>query len=406
MNAHNAAAAPAMSEAQRFERLRAQDGKPLVPPPAMHGLLGKGGLDPAKAQQAVQMWQAAQAELGTVHSFPGEERLFWCFFLLASLYSGQGNRAGGLQLAQQTLPLLRDVRHQQVTHGVIARYAALTGDQATAHASLSQLHANSDDLQVDTCYRFSNAYVAALRGDDNGVLQALGYNSTDVPISDAYDQVCAALRANAHERQGRLDVAKQQLTAIASTPAGLASLQEIVQKNHELAMLQTTLPQLQQYAQHIAANVVQTKSGISLGGIFLLPIIGIVLFGGGSALLSFLPTAMQGIAITGATIAFIAVSFIFARKLLFKSAGVRKQLATSGVDAIAKIVGIETTGTRVNHQPMFRFRMLVEIPGQQPYLAVHNEVLAPGRVQQLPPGTQLRVKVDPNDRATMAIMWG
>ncbi len=405
MNAPAPMGAPAMSEAQRFERLRAQDGKPLVPPPALHGLLGSGGLDPAKAQQATQMWQAAQTELASVPSYPAEERLFWCFFLLASLYAEQGARPNALQLAQQTLPSLRDVRHRQIAMGSITRYSALAGDHATAQAMLAQLDPASEDLQIDTNYRFSTAYTAALRGDDNAVLQALGYNATDIPISDAYDLVCAVLRANAHERQGRLDVARAQMLPLASTNKGMASISEIARKNHELGLLGATLPALQQYVEKLHQNVVQTKSGISIGGFFILPVIGIVVFGGGSTLLSRLPLSMQPIVITIAAVGFGVLSLLLVTRVLFRGARVRKQLAKTGTSATGEILAIETTGTRVNHQPMYRFRMLIDIPGRDPYLALHNEVMAPGRVQQLPPGTRLRVMVDPADPRMMAIAW-
>lgn len=395
-----------MSEAQRFERLRAQDGKPVLPPPALQGLLARGGLDPTKVREVQQLWQAAQSELTAVHSFPAEERLFWCFFLLAALYASQGARADALALAQQTLPLVRDARHQQLVLGSVARYSALVGDAQSAAAALAQLSPQSDDLQVDTNYRFSTAYLAALRGDDQTVLHVLGYNGNDVPISDAYDSVCAIFRANAHERQGRGELARQQLMPMASTPVGFAVVQEIVGKSPELSLLGATLPLLQRYSQQLQSNVVQTKSGISIGGFFILPVIGLIVFGGGSTLMSQLPLAIQGTVIPIAVVGFIAVSFVFARRLIGGGARVRKHLAKSGTDGVAQILAVETTGTRVNHQPMYRLRMLIEVPGRDPYLALHNEIMAPGRIQQLPPGTRLRVRVDLADPRMMAITWG
>ncbi len=395
-----------MSEAQRFERLRAQDGKPLIPPPSVHGLLGPAGLDPAKAAAAQQMWQAAATELASVHSFPAEERLYWCSFLLGGLHSGRGDRSATMQLAQQTLPLLRDPRHQQTTLGVLARNAAAVGDPTAANQALSQLHAQSEDLQIDTTYRFSHAYVAAARGDDQTVLQVLGYNVNDIPIGDAYDMVCAVLRANAHERQGRGDVARQQLEPFAATPEGVAEVRQVLQKNHQLGMLAQTMPALEQFAQQLAAKVVKTKSGISIGGIFVLPIIGIALFGGGSAVMANISPSMMPIFTVVGTVGFIALSFFFVGRLLFRGKMIKAKLMKTGVDGLAKILAIETTGTRVNHQPMFRFRMLVQAQGLEPFLAVHHEVLAPGRVQQLPPGTQLPIKVDPKDPSMLAILWG
>jgi len=395
-----------MSEAMRFEKLRAQDGKPLVPPPAMHGLLGPGGLDPAKAPQAQQQWQAAATELQTVYSFPAEERLYWCYFLLAALYAQQGKRHEARQLGQQTLPLLREARHQQIVLGSIARHSALLHDAAGAQQAQQQLLPQSEDLLIDTNYRFTAAYLAALRGDDHTVLQMLGYNTTDIPIADAWDKICAMLRANAHERQDRGEMAQQQLMSFGATAKGLAELSEMAQVNHELKLLPRTLPAMQQLAQQMNANVVKTNSGISIGSFFILPIVGVALFGVGIPFLGGAGENTQMIFTIGGTIGFIALSFFFVGRLILKPKMLRKKLAHSGADGSGKILAIERTGTRVNNQPMFRFRMLITVPTfKQPYMAIHHEIMAPGAVQGLPPGTEVPVKVDPKDPRQMIIAW-
>ena len=395
-----------MSEAMRFERLRAQDGKPLVPPPALHGLLGPDGLDPAKAPQARQQWQAAATELQTVYSFPAEERLYWCYFLLAALYNRQGNRDQARQLGQQTLPLLREPRHQQIVLGSIARTSALLRDEATAQQAQQQLQTQSDDLLIDTNYRFTAAYLGTMRGDDQTVLQVLGYNVTDIPIADAWDKICVLLRANAHERQGRGELAQQQLMPFGATGKAIAELAQMAKLNHELNLLPHTLPQMQNLASQMAANVVKTNSGISVGSFFLLPVIGVVLFGVGMPLLHGAGDTAQMIFTIVATVGFIGLSFLFVGRLLLRPRMLRKKLATSGVDGSGKILAIERTGTRVNHQPMFRFRMLITAPAfKQPYMAVHHEVMAPGAVQGIPPGTEVPIKVDPKDPRQMIIAW-
>lgn len=398
--------APAMSEAMRFEKLRAQDGKPLVPPPAMHGLLGPGGLDPAKAPQAQQQWQAAATELQTVYSFPAEERLYWCYFLLAALYGQQGRREEARQLGQQTLPLLREPRHQQIVLGSIARHCALLRDPAGAQRAQQQLMAQSDDLLIDTNYRFTAAYLATLAGDDQTVLQMLGYNTTDIPIADAWDKICAVLRANAHERQGRGEMAQQQLTAFGATGKGVAELAEMVQINRELNLIPRTLPAMQQLAQQMNANVVKTNSGISIGSFFILPIAGVILFGVGMPFIQGAGESTQMIFTIGATVGFIALSFFFVGRMILKPKMLKKRLAQTGADGTGKILAIERTGTRVNNQPMFRFRMLITVPTfKQPYMAIHHEIMAPGTVQGIPPGTEVPIKVDPKDPRQMIIAW-
>lgn len=395
-----------MSEAMRFEKLRAQDGKPLVPPPALHGLLGPGGLDPAKAPQAQQQWQAAATELQTVYSFPAEERLYWCYFLLAAMYGHQGRREEARQLGQQTLPLLREPRHRQIVLGSLARHSALLRDPAAAQQAQQQLMAQSDDLLIDTNYRFTAAYLATLAGNDQAVLQVLGYNTTDIPIADAWDKICAVLRANAHERQGRGEMAQQQLTAFGATGKGVAELAEMVQVNRELNLIPRTLPAMQQLAQQMNANVVKTNSGISIGSFFILPIAGVVLFGVGVPFIQGAGETTQMMFTIGATVGFIALSFFFVGRMIFKPKMLRKKLAQSGADGTGKILAIERTGTRVNNQPMFRFRMLITVPTfKQPYMAIHHEIMAPGAVQGIPPGTEVPIKVDPKDPRQMIIAW-
>lgn len=395
-----------MSEAQRFERLRAQDGKPLLPPPSVQPLCVGGGLAPAKQGEATQMWQAAVAEVQQVHSFPAEERLFWSSWLLVRHYAGLGVRGEAQGLLEQTLPLLRDPRHWQTTAATMARNAAALGDLDTATQLVGQLDPQSEDLQIDTNYRFTAAYVAALKGDDQTVLQVLGYNINDIPISDAFDNVCAVFRANAHERQGRVDVAMQQLMSIAGTPQGLKFVEDVVRSNPQAGLLQQSMPALSQQVQAMNANIVKTKSGINLGGIFLLPILGIVVFGGGSAITSSLDPGMGTTVMIVGSIAFTIVVSLVVIRMIMKGPATRKKLATRGVDATAQLMAVETTGTRVNHQPMIRLKMMVSVPNKAPYAALHHEIVPAHMLGSIAPGSQVRVKVDPNDPTLMAVIWG
>ncbi len=75
---------PRMSEPERYQRLRDQDGKPLMPPPALMKYLAKGGLNHAFADQADAEWRQLHSQLQQGGAFGTEERLYFLTLLLAS----------------------------------------------------------------------------------------------------------------------------------------------------------------------------------------------------------------------------------------------------------------------------------------------------------------------------------
>lgn len=400
------AASNQASEAQRFERLRAQDGKPLLPPPNMQPLCAQGGLDPNKLQEAHGLWQSALGEIQSMPSFPAEERLFWTAFLLSRYHAEHGERPQAQQLLQSTLPHLRDPRHREIITGMLARGAAVLGDHATADQLMGYLDPQSEDLQVDTNFRFTVAYVALARDDAEGALQVLGWQIDDIPISDAYDTVCGVFRAHAHERLGRLDLAQQQLARLASTPAALDTLQEIVQANPALRLCPSSLPAVRQRMQQLHSNVVVTRSGISVGPLVTIPIVGsLVAIGGGQALGSMLGPPLSNI-VPGILITVFVVGTIgLVMRTVMRGPAQRRKLAQTGVAGTGQLLLVQQTGTRVNDQPMIKMRMLVQLPGRDPYTAEHNEIVPMIRLSQLQPGSHLQVRVDPNDPTIMAIAW-
>ncbi len=396
----------APNEAMRFERLRAQDGKPLMPPPNMLALCKGGGLNPAMADEANRQWTAALTEMGQMPSYPTEERLFWTAFLLARHFAEVHQRPRVEPLLRQTMPYLQQVRHQQVLLGLQIRNTAAMGNVDAAVQMLPQLDAQSEDLQVDTGYRFTTAYVAVLRGDAQLALSVLGYNEGDVPINDAYDMVCGVFRVHAHELMGNLDIAQKQLQAMAATPQQIAVVEEIVRGTPQVALAQHSLPKVKQLVTQIHQNAIVTKSGINVGKLVLFPVVGtFVAIGASGAASEFLDPPLSGIVpgviITLAVVGSIALTF----GQIFKGSRLRKQLMQTGIEGTAQLMSVTQTGTRVNDQPMLRLHMLVHLPGQQPYAVVHNEIVAEIRLAQVQPGVLVPVRVDPKDRALMAIAW-
>ncbi len=396
----------ATDEAMRYERLRAQDGTPLVPPPNLEPLCRHGGLDPALSEDARQQWALARADIERAPSYPVEEKLFWTAFLLSRHYAEVGQRNRVDPLLRDTLPYLTQARHQQVLLGSRARNLACVGEPGRAAELLSQLDARSDDLQVDTNYRFTTAYVSLLAGDANPVLQVLGTTPGDVPISDAYDRICAVFRAHAHEALGHTDVALAQLRVLAPTPRDVERVAEIVQLTPQVPLLVQSLPALRSWVQQTHRNAVVTRSGIDVRRLVLIPLVLTLVTVASMAVFEGLLAPPLAEIVPGVLIAGLSLGSVgFAWHTLRRGARLRAQLRHRGVQGSAELLAVEQTGTRVNDQPMLRLRLLVYLPGHDPYAAVHREIVPLLRLPDVRPGISLPVRVDPVERRRMVIEW-
>lgn len=393
------------NEAVRFERLRAQDGQPMVPPPNLMALCRGGGLDPAQVGQAQALRDAAMREMAQSPSYPAEERLFWTTFMLANHFSMQQQREQTTALIHQTLPMFQQARHQQIAMGLMARNLAALGRTDEAHQYASRLDAYSEDLQVDTNYRFSTAFVALLRNDPQTVLGVLGHNIDDIPISDAYDNVCGVYRAHAHEVLGNLDLAKQQLQKLAPTPGHLDGIEQMIRVTPQIPLVARSFPAVKMLVTELHQNALTTNSGVNIRKIMLMAFVMVPIGLGLSFASSLLPSNLTAIVVpvvvVGMTVAMLAVTF----GGLMKGAARKKRVLASGLDGVAQLMEVVQTGTRVNDQPMLRLRMLIEVPGKPPYAVLHNEIVPHIRLAQVQPGVRMRVKVDPGDPRNMAIAW-
>ncbi len=379
----------------------------MLPPPNLRALAGGGGLNPDQRGQAEAIWQAALAETASAPSFTAEERLFWTTFMLVNHHAEQGRREVSASLLEQTLPRLTQPRFSQVGTGMLARTFAAQGNVERAKQLLAQLDAHSDDLQVDTNYRFSTAYVALLAGDAQTALAALGNAIDDVPISDAYDRVCGLYRAHAYEALGNVEVAVQQLQQLAPTPAEIAQLEEMARMTPQLPLVAVSLPRAKVAVIRMQQETITTGSQLNVGRMVGLMFLVVPLVMGGAFLSETVVSAeLQPVFIGGLIVVTTVFSLVTVFGTLFKGAARRKVLLRQGVDGSAKLMVVEQTGTRVNDQPLLQLRMMVEVPGSSPYSVLHREVVPQIRLAQLQPGMQLPVKVDPRDPRNMAIAWG
>jgi hypothetical protein len=79
-----------------------------------------------------------------------------------------------------------------------------------------------------------------------------------------------------------------------------------------------------------------------------------------------------------------------------------ERLANEGVDGIATIQQIFSTGKTVNMQPEIQFQMTVNVNGQTSEVT-HSQVVPPTLIPQVQPGASVPVKVDPNDHSQLMI---
>ncbi|EDM75002.1 hypothetical protein PPSIR1_16915 [Plesiocystis pacifica SIR-1] len=393
------------NEALRFERLREQDGKPLLPPTNLQGLVSGGGLDTAKVDEARRMLVQAESELAVAPGYPGQERLFWLTFMLARHYASVNDRQLAGQLVEAALPKLPRGRHYLVLCGLLARNYAALGRLDVALQLLTQLDPHSDDLHVDTSYRFSAAYVQTHAGDFREVLRVLGLRAEDVPISDAYDLICGVFRAHAHERLGDLEQAKDQLLAVAGSPQQLAGVRQIVTLQANLGLCRRSLPEVEVTVKHMYENAIDTGSGINVGAMIVVPIVLSLVGVAGASAASALPGDLGHTVAPAVIVLTVAGTMVATFGSMFRGNAKKKALLTSGVQGVGKLLTVEQTGVRVNKQPMLRLRMLIEVPGKEAYVVVHQEVVNELNLARVRPGATLPVRVHPEDPRSMAVTW-
>lgn len=100
----------------------------------------------------------------------------------------------------------------------------------------------------------------------------------------------------------------------------------------------------------------------------------------------------------------VFASIVFMVGLVFFYRGFKtRRIMTQGISARAQIIAVEETSTRVNGQPLCRFRLRVSLPGQMPYEGSATRVLGMGDIHRIAPGSYIQVKVNPNNPSEMVI---
>lgn len=395
-------------EHERIARLRMQDGKPLLPPPSLVHLVPDGTIQEWKIDEAIAVWNGARQELRVARSnYDAAERLVFLTMVLAQHFQGKGDKLRQRALLEGALDVVSLPRHRQIMRGYLCRAAVRAGDIQAAEAWLAPCDVTSDDLQTDSAYRFSRAFLDTARGDFQRVLQILGQNPEEVPIEDACDEVCAVFRANAWEKLGRPDVAAGLLRRSLSSGGGKGRMvvDRVIQLYGEWRLCAQSYPQANAGHAQVAAGMAAKRAS---GGIHVVFVpLGILMFLGGLVMIAAILLAAidvldisvhawLGLGITGGTFLLMGVIFGGIGFAMKKSAERAAWLRLNGVSATGVVQSISPTGLSINNVPQMQFTFLVELPGRAPYPA-SAKMLLNGRVAGLSAGGRLPLRVDPRN---------
>jgi len=396
-------------ESQRLEMMRAQDGKPFLPPPEIRYLIRGGELSSDQFNQAMQEWQKTRALLVAEASPAAAERMYFLTLMLYQHYvkiKDDMRRRAVLETASE---LLTDPRHVQDVRCMLARAAATAGDMEAAEKWLSLCDPRATDIHMDSAFRFTSATLATINGRWDEVLKLLGENQNDFPIADECDAVCGVLRANAHERLGRVDQAKTLLRQLTQNPAiPAATLNEIVERYRALQIVvcEKSYPEIKA---QLAAKPRKRFGAIGR----VLSILALVIGAGSLSLhwlrLPFVPDTegFRGGALTVGLILLIwgatGLTMKYALRLLLGGSADREQLLKNGVPAKAEIVGIQPTGWTINDVPQYKLSLQITYAGKAPYQISQKVMMPPNQLQYFQPGVTLGAKVDPKNPKKVAL---
>jgi hypothetical protein len=415
-----------ISEDERISRLRQQVGRPLIPPARILPLFEAGAIPAWRVNEGITMWQAARRDMTATGNLESGEAVYFLAMALSSAYGEQKDVTRQRAMLESSLEVLRMPRHRQALRCMLSRLACRSGDLAAAEQWLAPCDASSDDLEMDTPYRFSRALIATTKKDWQGVLQVLGRGPADVPILQAMEPVLVAIRANAVEQLGDVQGAATLLFAFINISALNAQRMEQVLDYWSPFGLCTQCRGLAQTErrQEQAARATASTGGITgivfAGTGLLMTVVGIGLLIGG--LLSGMsshsappPNAGKhghvtppppvvssgpnmGLLMPGGILLLMGLIFSAVGIPIYRSGKRAQRLAMTGERAKAQVLSASPTGMSINDVPQIAFDLLVQRPGAQPPYKARVKALGALHVQK---GATVSVLVDPQDPSTV-----
>ncbi len=402
-----------LTEEERLNRLRSQDHKPLLAPDSLKNLVEGGAIPDWKMQEATLVWLATRKELAATGSFESAERLFFLTLMFSNKLKGQENLLRKRAMYESAWEAFNLPRHRQMMLCDLASQAARYGDVRSAEKWLALCDPRADDLQADSYWRYARAIVDTIRSDFSAVLRVLGEAYDQVPIMDATDGLCTVLRANAWERQGDVERAKEQLKAHmeACGATGQALVTTIVEgfATTGQTLCARSLPLADAEYSRVAAK---RAGGIGAGvGLYLMGMSVLML----AAVLAGVVAALLGVDLSfldmepseywisfGVTGGMSLIPFAIGFNLR-RSARRAERLRLHGVRGKGRIVSIARTGVTINDVPQHRLTLTIQLEGRPPYEASTKMLLPESTLAHFTPGTQLNVRVDPEDKTSVLV---
>jgi len=211
-----------MTEDQRIDELLRQavaraDDRENWPPDFAE--VARVGATDENLAQVLAMWQSYCERAKAGDPAAGE----FAVLLTAPLSNylaehGQDERRRAL--FESTLEALPSPAHQEVMRCRLSRAALKAGEVDAARAWLAICDPAPLDVDADSDYRVSAAFVATFDHDFDQVLILLGPSHGSIPVAVSSGTLVAMLRANAFEKSGRLDEAVATLLDYARQSEG------------------------------------------------------------------------------------------------------------------------------------------------------------------------------------------
>jgi DNA-directed RNA polymerase subunit RPC12/RpoP len=139
---------------------------------------------------------------------------------LSNYFALHGQDERRRALFESTLEALPSPAHQEVMRCRLSRAALKAGEVDAARQWLASCDPAPLDLDADSDYRVSAAYMATFDYDFDRVLALLGHTHGSIPVAVSSRILVVMLRANAFEKSGRLDEAVATLLDFARHSEG------------------------------------------------------------------------------------------------------------------------------------------------------------------------------------------
>lgn len=390
-------AAREMDEDVRLELLRRQDGSPPEIPSELNPLMENGVLADWKVDEALSLWRSTCRQLASRSDYAASERLYYLTVLLSNHFSGQDDALRERAMYESALDVMTLPRHRQILRGMLARKAARAGNTEAARKWLEPCNPRSHDLESDSSYRVSMAEILTVEEDWKGVLEVLGEDIDQVPVTSLLDGKAIVQRANALEHLGRIDEAAAQLQLFmqANGASGRRALRSIARVYSDAGtdVCPRSLEKAESdYVRQSGESRSRTQNpGGCFGQIF-------TLVGAAMVLLAILlPVLIKGAPLVAglgpgiAGVVFLVIGINHVRK------GRRiRRLHSEGVETRGRLESIQPTGWKINGVPQYQLTIAVESEGGG-YRTTLKMVIPPGEKEMYSPGSSLELLVDPRD---------